>query len=209
MKKLYVAVPTAGMVCLEFHRSVYNMIGYMTTNPDIPPVQMCMDFAMGSNWIANRELIAKNACDKGATHLVFLDDDMEFDPDILVGMLNRDLDIVMTNYLVKEWPPKTWVAIDRDGKRLRTTKEKSGVEEVLGSGFGVSVISTEVFKKTPQPWFLPVWSSETGEYSTEDMPFCHRTRQAGFKVYVDHDASKKVAHMGKFRWRWDMPEAEG
>ena len=136
--------------------------------------------------------------------MCFLDDDMVFAPDVLVSMVNhakQGRDIVLTNYLVKEWPPKTFTAMGMDGDRCKTTEAKSGLEEVLGSGFGVSIINLDVFKAVLKPWFMPTWSKEQG-YSTEDLPFFRRARQAGYRVWLDHDASKKIAHNGMKQWHW-------
>ena len=109
---------------------------------------------------------------------------------------------MLTNYLIKTEPAKDFVAVDLQGNRLPLTEDSVGIQPVLYSGFGVSLISTEVFRKVPQPWFLPDFNSEKSEYSTEDFPFFRRARETGFTIYVDHDASKLVGHIGRRTWRW-------
>jgi hypothetical protein len=73
----------------------------------------------------------------------------------------------------------------------------------------VSLIERQVFEKTPQPWFLPLWypnaeSPDGGVYTTEDNPFCQRIAEQGFKVYVDHDASKLIGHHGAHTFQWNQ-----
>jgi hypothetical protein len=69
-------------------------------------------------------------------------------------------------------------------------------------GFGVSLIKMEVFKNIPKPWFMPLYMKDQNAYTTEDVPFFHRARKSGYQVIVDHDASKKVSHVGNKRWNW-------
>lgn len=202
--RLMISYPTSGTHCAAFGYSLVNMVGYLLTADPIPDFSFQVGLAQGSNWIENREDIADRAVAGGFTHLCFLDDDMVFAPDVLVSMVNhakQGRDIVLTNYLVKEWPPKTFTAMGMDGDRCKTTEAKSGLEEVLGSGFGVSIINLDVFKAVPKPWFMPTWSKEQG-YSTEDLPFFRKAREKGYRAWLDHDASKKVAHNGAKQWHW-------
>jgi hypothetical protein len=57
-------------------------------------------------------------------------------------------------------------------------------------------------KRTPKAWFLPKFMPESNSYTTEDNPFYERAREAGFKVYLDQDASKLVSHIGRKAWHW-------
>jgi hypothetical protein len=55
-------------------------------------------------------------------------------------------------------------------------------------GFGGCLISRKVFEQTPEPWF-------TIDYRAgEDIAFCKRVRDAGFKLHVDGRYS--VGHIG-------------
>lgn len=201
MIRLMIAIPTAGMVSMDFAYSLINLIGHVAQNP--PPFEFGMRVATatGSNWIENREKLAQRAIDEGYTHIMFIDDDMVFAPSVMQTLLERDKDIVLTNYLVKTPECDTFTAIGLDGERVSTNANKEGLEKVAASGFGVSCISTEIFKSLPQPWFMPTWSKELG-YSTEDVPFFRRAREAGFDVWLDHDASKHIAHQGRKQWFW-------
>lgn len=204
--KLVIGVPTAGRVPMGFAYSLAGMIAKVGAHriPTIPEatIEVCMDIVESSNWITNREQLARRAVDGGKTHLMFLDDDMTFEPQILEIMLGRRQDIVCTNYLIKTEPAKDFVAVGLSGQRVPTLPASVGLEPIAYSGFGVSIFSTEVFKKTPQPWFLPEFNAEKSEYTTEDNPFYRKAREAGFTVYLDHDASKLVSHIGQRAWNW-------
>lgn len=205
--KLIIGVPTAGTVPMAFAYSLAGMIarvGAMRV-PTMPEasIEIKMDVVESSNWITNREQLARRAVDTGATHLMFLDDDMSFDPRVLEIMLGRRQPIVVTNYLIKTWPPTDFVAVSLDGKnRVKTTEETTGLLPIAYSGFGVSIIETKVFKDIPQPWFMPVFMPERSDYTTEDNPFFAKAREAGYNVYLDQDASKLVTHLGRHAWNW-------
>ena len=43
------------------------------------------------------------------------------------------------------------------------------------------------------PWFA---NHDALGYCTEDVVFCDRAREAGFRVLVDHDLSRELTHTG-------------
>ena len=204
--KIGVAIPTAGTVHINFAASLVGMVAKFAAGgvPTVPEakITIALHVLQSSNWITNREKLAKAAINDGETHLMFLDDDMTFDPRVLEIMLGRRQAIVTTNYLIKTDPARDFVAVSLDGRRIPTKAESTGIGPIAYSGFGVSLIETEVFKKTAQPWFMPDFNAEKSEYTTEDNPIFRRAREAGFAVYVDHDASKLVSHLGARLWNW-------
>lgn len=203
--RLVICVPTAGMVRMGFAYSLAGMVASVAAQGAGRPecsVQLRMDIVESSVIHTNREQLAKRAIDTGMTHLMFLDDDMVFEPNILDVMLGRRQAIVCTNYLIKTEPATDFVAVGLNGKRVVTNEKSRGLVPIAYSGFGVSLFEVEVFKTIPQPWFRPDWVPESGTYTTEDNPFYARARAAGYKVYLDHDASKLVSHAGNKAWNW-------
>lgn len=201
-----VGVPSAGRVPISFAYSLAGMVasvaaGGLKTVADAE-IKLTLDIVESSNWITNREQLARRALDSGRTHLMFLDDDMTFDPRVLAILAGRRHDIVVSNYLIKSDKPE-FVAVGLDGRRVSTTRDSTGILPIAYSGFGVSLISTEVFKRTPQPWFMPEFNPQKSEYTTEDNPFFRRARESGFTVYLDHDASKMIGHVGQRTWYWN------
>jgi hypothetical protein len=191
---------------MSFAYSLCGMVAYTAGNGvrtiKERPVSVCIRVMESSNWITNREKLARSVTDEGMTHLMFLDDDMTFEPQVLEVLLGRRHPVVLTNYLIKTEPASAaeFVAVDLDGKRLPTREDSTGVMPIAYSGFGVSMIETEVFKKVAQPWFLPDFMGT--EYTTEDNPFFRKVREAGITVLLDHDASKLVSHVGIKTWNW-------
>lgn len=137
--------------------------------------------------------LARNALEMGATHILWTDCDMKFQPENVQALLAHDLDIVGCNYL-RRLPPHAPTAISLDGKFVAP---KSGLEEVMYTGMGLMLTKAEVFRKMEEPWFMQPWDPETKDTVGEDVWFCKRAAETGFKVWVDHDASVGVGHVGK------------
>ena len=206
--KLTIAVPTAGRVNASFAYSLAGMVSSfagrgMPTRPEAA-LEVKMDVIESSVIHSNRCKLVRRALDSEQTHLIFLDDDMTFEPNVIEILLGRRHPIVVTNYLIKT-EDEQFVAVDLNSQRVATRKDSTGLQKIMYSGFGLSCFEMDVFKRTPQPWFLPKFIAEENTYTTEDMPFFERVREAGFDVLLDHDASKLVAHVGRYTWRWDKP----
>jgi hypothetical protein len=207
--RLVIAIPSAGMVPMPFAYSLATLLSYTSAHGvrTVPEanIDITMQIVESSNWIENREQLAEHAIETDRTHLMFLDDDMSFEPQVLEILLGRRQQIVTTNYLIKTEDWRTdpqYVAVDLNDKRITVTKDKTGIQPISYSGFGVSVIDVDVFRKMPRPLFIPDYNPETKKYTTEDNPFFRRAREAGFTVYVDHDASKLLTHIGRSAWNW-------
>ena len=207
--RVIVSVPTAGVVPIGFAASLVGLFSYIAANhiKTMPEASLtvAIDLAASSNWITNREQLARRAVDKNYTHMLVLDDDMVFAPNILDIMMGRRQSIVCTNYLIKTDPPakSPFVAVSLEGERIPTKRGDTGLVPIAYSGFGVSLFEVEVLRKVPQPWFMPDFSPEKSEYTTEDNPFYRKAREAGFKVYLDQDASQLVSHIGQYAWNWE------
>ncbi len=206
--KLTIGIPTSGMVRAGFAYSLAGLIGRISAGIQTLPdtgIELSVDVQESSVIHSNREMLVQRALQNGKTHLLFLDDDMTFDPQVIDILLGRRHHVVATNYLIKRIPPD-FVAVSLGGRRIITEQKSTGLQEIAYSGFGVSLFDLDVFRKTPQPWFLPEWMPDIagGMYTTEDNPCFRRMRDAGFKCFVDHDASKLVSHAGSFQWTWQQ-----
>ncbi len=204
--RLSIGVPSSGFVRSGFAHSLANMMGHLASVgiQSRPGATLIIHLNMveGSVIHMAREEIVTRSLEQDATHLLFLDDDMVFEANILDNLMEHRKPIIISNYLLKTENP-VFLTVDGDRREIRTSKQSTGLQLADSGGFGVSLFETEVFKKTPQPWFLPLYLPEIKKYTTEDVPFFYRTRKAGFDTYIDHDASKKISHIGNKVWSWD------
>lgn len=204
--RLSVGVPTAGTFHAGFGLSLAGLIGYIAANRGFSTrpecsVEASIDLAESSVIHSNRAAIVERALAAGRTHLLFLDDDMAFEPRILDILFGRRQEVVCVNYLMKSADPQ-FVAVDLAGRRVPTVEGSTGLLPVAYSGFGVSLFDLKAFARTPRPWFLPEYDEAARVYTTEDNPCYKRLRAAGATVYLDQDASKLVSHVGRFGWSW-------
>lgn len=204
--KLVIGLPTTGLVSMGFAYSLCGLTSYIAAKglPSRPEsvVSLSMDVVESSVIHTNREQIVMRAIANEATHLMFLDHDMVFEPQIVDVLFSRRHEIVVTNYLTKEAEPH-FVAVSLTGSRVPTLEGSTGLAPIAYSGFGVSLFELSAFNDTPQPWFLPKYIPETKTYTTEDNPCFERLREAGHTVYLDQDASKLISgHIGLKAWRW-------
>lgn len=123
--------------------------------------------------------------------LFFLDDDQTFEPDVLLQLLDRNVDIIqaLTPRRTEPFAPIAFKEIN--GRYVDTPPDEiaeSGISEVAAVGCGCMLIRRHVFEKVEGPWF------ETNGYGeTDDLYFCRKARAAGFKVWLDSD--NRCGHM--------------
>jgi hypothetical protein len=94
---------------------------------------------------------------------------------------------------------------DENGVRqlVYTMPDSTGLEEVGSIGTGIMLIKKEVFQNMSEPWFDMPWQVGKRGYMGEDVFFCKKAQELGFKVYIDHDVSKEIGHIGTFEFKHD------
>lgn len=209
--KVVIITPTTGLCRMGYAQSLARLVMYFSQVQVFEGVEnqwLTVDAIEGSGIGANyHTMIKKYLADKETrwTHFLSLEDDMGFDPDILHILARRRLDIVGCTYKTNKGWPVRWTAISKQGKPLGTSLRKSGVEEAYVIPQGVTLVTREVFEKTAKPWFMQGYDKEKDTYTfAQDYHFCLMAAKAGFKCYVDHDASKKIWHIGTINYRWDV-----
>ncbi len=146
-----------------------------------------------------RQGAVRKAIDEGYSHILFLDDDMGFPPDLLEVFSSHHLPVVAANYTRKTPNPITQTC-GIDGQPVKSFG-KTGVEEVGWIGFGAVLIELDKIKDIENPLFETRWMPERNDFVGEDYYFCGKVRAHGIKVYIDHDVSNKVSHIGDYAYR--------
>lgn len=146
-----------------------------------------------------RELVLEAALKQGMTHLLWLDTDMSFPRTTAVQLLAHDQAIVGCNYRSRRQGESRWTARREDGTRIETTEKSYGREAVGEIGMGVFLMRTDIVHDFLRPWFRHGLNDYGGDIG-EDIMFCRALRNAGQTVYLDHDLSKVVQHVGQYRY---------
>lgn len=151
-----------------------------------------------------RQNMVRKAFADGFDYVLFLDADMRFPPDTFWRLLKHGKPIVAANYATRRIPVKTVAFRDFASREcIYTDTDSAGLEEVDAVGMGCMLIEMEVFRKCPLPWFNLAWLPSGNVWVGEDIYFCKLAQAHGFKVYVDHDLSKQVRHIGSMEFSHD------
>jgi len=145
-----------------------------------------------------RELFLEAALKQGATHVFWLDTDMSVPRETAVLLAMHEQPIVACNYVVRQ--PSGLFTAFRDEARVPTRPHSTGLEAVEYCGMGAMLLRTDVVADLPRPWFRHGLNEHGGDIG-EDVGFCRALRQAGHTVYLDHDLSKEIGHIGQHTYR--------
>lgn len=183
-----VLMPTTGSVCVQ---TVFSLLE-MRERSHFEFISMRS--AMISK---SRRMMAEEALKQEATHLLFIDSDMTFPPSMIERFLELDQDVVAANCVFRK-DPIAWTAYERIGRKniMVKSSEREGVQKVWRVGTGIMMIKASVFEKIAKPWFMIGWNAESNQELGEDYWFCQQLEAAGIPIWIDHEVSKKVGHVG-------------
>lgn len=164
-------------------------------------------YAVSSLVYDARNSLARQAIVENYDRVLWLDSDMEFSPDLyekLSADLDEGRDIVSAFYVTRKGKIKP-VIFDKCGyERLKKESNEimpyahtyydypqDSIFEIEACGFGGVLMNTSVLKKVEETYGLP-FAPILG--FGEDISFCMRAREAGFKVWCD--SRVKMGHIG-------------
>jgi len=145
-----------------------------------------------------RNLLVIDALDNGCTHLIMLDTDQTYPRHTIPRLLSHDLDVVGA-LVYRRYPPFDPVMYrarpDGDGyDHVRKEEMFSGdLVEVDATGCGCVMFKTDVFLKIGHPWFVFRPPEGEGKNLGEDVGFCAKLKNAGYRIFVD--TSLEVEHL--------------
>lgn len=212
--KICVALASHDMCHASFMWAMANLAGYSVAN--LPPEGEFGVTMVKGTYVHNaRQQLLEMALKRGVTHVLWIDTDMKFPRDSLLRLLERDLPVVGINYCHRGLPYE-FVAIkhvglgaDQKSEKLITAKHSTGVEEVEALGFGMVLMRTDILTCLPSldvtPWFGFDFIGGRKQVG-EDVRFCKFLTDAGHKIYVDHDLSKEIVHIGEAEYDCGMAE---
>lgn len=196
--KVYIAVCSCRDWKPQFGVSLCGLISHAPKTEGLDSV--FLNVLQGTSVLPRaRQLAMEDAIKGGFTHILMLDDDMKFTPDLLESLLNRNAPVVGLNYARKDGSGGT-MACDLEGKPV-CSKGKTGIEEIGWIGFGGILIDLEAIKPISKPYFEMRWLEERSDFMGEDFYFSMKAQSEGVQIYIDHDASAKCAHIGDFQYR--------
>ena len=181
MKTILVAIPTAKYIEPETFKSIYDL--------EVPNgYKLDFQFFYGYNIDQIRNLIADWA--KKYDYLLSVDSDIILPKDTLTKMLAADKDIITGLYIQRIPDTHTvevYMVISNGGMTHIPYKllKDTGVVEVAGCGFGACLVKSEIFRKMEYPHFYYQSALDHKNTVSEDIYFCKKARDLGYKVWVD------------------------
>ena len=156
-------------------------------------------------------LVARAMHNPRATHLMFLDADIGFDPDYILMLLQEDVDVIGGGY------PKKSLPIDYVINPIKDGEADDGKAEVERIGTGFLLLKREVFSRMAEAMPDLKYTDDCGldpsinehlyaffecglfgekVFMSEDWLFCNRWRELGGRIFI----SKRFAltHVGSY-----------
>lgn len=184
--KVLIAIPHMG----TFSEVFFNSFLFMTLR-----VVKYSNLDVGFQMIGNsliyeaREMFVNYALANQYDYILFLDSDMQFPEDIIEKLIKHDKEIISGLYFQRQPPYNPLLykkTLDKEEVYFNSITEiQQELFEVDGVGAGCLLIKTEIFSKMESPYFHPWISSTRLSSLSEDFAFCHRAKEAGYKIYVD------------------------
>jgi FkbM family methyltransferase len=193
-KKILIAIPCKNDIEADTFKSIYDLEvpeGYETE------FQYFYGYAVDQV----RNLIAHwviNAYD----YLLAIDHDVVFEKDTLKKMLAHDKPLVSGVYRQRLDPPMIEI-YDHNMVRMDISNLTGSLQEIGGCGFGCVLVKKEVFASMPYPWFVYHQSLNHNETFSEDLDFCRKARDKGYKLYAD--SSILCKHIGQRSFEVELP----
>jgi len=153
-------------------------------------------------------------------HMLFIDADVEFEPEAILRMLVVQKDIVCTPYRIKLDDMEVKYAVDFEDKK-KIEMLPGEIIEVEQGPAGLMVIHRRVFDKLRKVhpemhikfhggdvgqldsknmynFWDTTFDSKKGLWKGEDLSFCDLARSVGFKIYAN--VGSNTIHHGDYGW---------
>jgi glycosyltransferase involved in cell wall biosynthesis len=141
---------------------------------------------------AARNTVLHEALKRGVDALVWIDADIEWNPDHLVRLCSTDRDVVGATYKQKRTDETVYVM--RSEKKI--VPDQNGYAEVDGLGCGFLFVSRKALRDVAEAsgkyedkgvLMRNVFELEVrdGRLFSEDYVFCRKLREAGHKIWLD------------------------
>ena len=197
MKHILIAIPIAKYIEPQTFKSIYDLIipeGYKAH----------FQFFYGYQVDQVRNLIADWIVKGPYDYLFAVDYDISFTPDTLIKLLNHDVDVVSGIYIQRFHDRHVIEIFEETGQGgfqhipWQNIKGK-GLVQVGAVGLGCALIKKQVMVDIGYPQFYYRSALDHKDTYSEDLFFCRKALDKGFKIYAD--TTVLCDHTGSFTHR--------
>jgi len=176
-----------------------------------------------------RNILTAMFMESDCTHLMFIDSDIEFDPDSILRALAYDKPIMAAAYPKKALPVQYAINFKFKDMEKKQVRVENGAVEVLDASTGFFLVKREVVEKMMQahpelhyrndsnidPKFnkycyalFDTWlDPDDNRYLSEDYTFCRRWQKLGGEIWLDPNT--KLNHVGSYTFEGDVGKIIG
>ena len=195
-KTILIAIPTNKNIEAATFKSIFDLkvpAGYKTH----------FQYFYGYQIDQIRNLIADWG--KGFDYLFCVDSDIVLPSDTLIKMLDADKDVISGLYIQRIPDTHTLEVYEENGQGgvvnipWENICDVNGVTEIAACGFGCVLIKGEVLHGIEYPHFVYRSAISHANTFSEDIYFCQKAREKGFKVWCD--TTILCEHVGAFTFK--------
>lgn len=208
--RLAIGTATTGLCRVEWVESLFELVKAFKTDKTLPLEDICFLYFCSSVIPKNRNEVVMMAKRWKATHILWIDDDMSFHPDIakaliaaMLGMKQHDPENyprILGANCIKRLYPLEYMAVGFNNREVLSYGSK-GIDEVRFTGNAFLLTDMEVFDKLPKPWFAFPWLTDEEDIGTEDVYFMEKARQHGYGTFVVHELGEHINHTGAWTFK--------
>ena len=195
-KKILIAIPTAKNIEVETFKSIFDL--------DVPDgYELDFQYFYGYRIDQIRNLIADFTQRNNFDYLFSVDSDIILPKDTLTKMLASGKQFISGVYLQRKDHakiPELYRHHTNGGQINMHISEVQGDKliEIAGCGFGCVLVATEILRNVGYPQFVYHNTLDFKYTISEDVDFCRKATEKGYKIYVD--TSIKCTHLGTKRY---------
>ena len=170
---------------------------------------------------ARNNLMAKMMTNTAATHFMFIDSDIGFEPEAILHMISADKDIIAGLYPKKTLPVQYNLNLDK------TSKIHGPLFTVDTAATGFLMYKRKVYQdlidahpewkyvddvglgKQYEPMMYSVFDcyiDDKGHYLSEDWAFCRRAKALGYDIWADSRVC--LNHTGTHEYKGDLGQLD-
>lgn len=188
--RLMIAIPALDFIQTKFVADLLRLVNKLKNDG----VEFEVEIRSGSLVNAARDYLAWQAIERDFTHVLWLDSDMTFEPDLLDGLMSSGKEFVSAVCAARREPYSLCIFSSLlDHETARWAGPYPGETfEIAGCGMACVLMETKILRTVYGAYrtcFTPMNS-----YG-EDTAFCLRAAALGFKMYAEPKV--KVGHIGQ------------
>lgn len=203
MPKIYIAIPAMNEVYTEFANDLAHTTAFLARMN----IETHLGFSIGSVITVGRRALVEQFLKTDCDYLWWLDSDMKFPPDTAIKLMNRNKDIVGCNYRRRRFPDASFVTLVGElgnFKALETTDKSPPLELCDAIPHGCVLIKRRVYEKMAKPYYVQEWRNDIDREISEDVYFSLKAKESGFEIWIDHDISRSISHIGTLYFNYNL-----